>query len=75
MLPAISGEVGFEHVGFRYRHRRLGVLHDITFLCRPVRFVGIVGASGSGKSTLAKLIQRLYVPESRPGTDRRQRSW
>jgi ATP-binding cassette, subfamily B, bacterial HlyB/CyaB len=63
-LPAIRGEVGFEHVGFRYRIDASEVLHDITFLVPAGQVVGIVGASGSGKSTLAKLIQRLYVPET-----------
>jgi ATP-binding cassette, subfamily B, bacterial HlyB/CyaB len=63
-LPAIRGEVTFEHVGFRYRIDAAEVLHDITFTVPPGQVVGIVGASGSGKSTLAKLIQRLYVPET-----------
>ena len=38
------------------------------------QMVGIVGPSGSGKSTFAKLVQRLYVPESGRGDDRRHRS-
>ena len=63
-LPAIRGEVTFEHVGFRYRIDASEVLHDITFTVPPGQVVGIIGASGSGKSTLAKLIQRLYVPET-----------
>ena len=36
--------------------------------------MGLVGSSGSGKSTLAKLMQRLYVPETRPRARRRRRS-
>src|SRR5260370_13359339 len=63
-LPAIRGEVSFEHVTFRYRIDTAEVLHDVTFTVPPGQIVGIVGASGSGKSTLAKLIQRLYIPES-----------
>jgi subfamily B ATP-binding cassette protein HlyB/CyaB len=63
-LPAIRGEVVFEHVGFRYRIDGAEVLHDVNFTAEPGQTIGIVGASGSGKSTLAKLIQRLYVPES-----------
>jgi subfamily B ATP-binding cassette protein HlyB/CyaB len=63
-LPAIRGEVAFEHVTFRYRIDGSEVLHDITFKVAPGQVVGIVGPSGSGKSTLAKLVQRLYVPES-----------
>jgi subfamily B ATP-binding cassette protein HlyB/CyaB len=63
-LPAIRGQVEFEHVTFRYRIDASEILHDVCFSVRPGQVVGIVGSSGSGKSTLAKLIQRLYVPES-----------
>jgi len=63
-LPAIRGEVSFEHVTFRYRIDAAEVLHDVTFSVPAGQVVGIVGPSGSGKSTLAKLIQRMYVPES-----------
>jgi ATP-binding cassette, subfamily B, bacterial HlyB/CyaB len=63
-LPAVRGEVTFEHSTFRYRIDGPEVLHDITLRVPPGQIVGIVGPSGSGKSTLAKLIQRLYVPES-----------
>ena len=62
-LPAIRGEVSFEHVTFRYRVDTSEILHDVSFSVLPGQVVGIVGSSGSGKSTLAKLIQRLYVPE------------
>jgi ATP-binding cassette, subfamily B, bacterial HlyB/CyaB len=63
-LPAIRGEVSFEHVTFRYRVDSSQILHEVSFNVLPGQLVGIVGSSGSGKSTLAKLIQRLYVPES-----------
>jgi subfamily B ATP-binding cassette protein HlyB/CyaB len=63
-LPAIRGDVAFDHVTFRYRIDGPEILHDVTFSVPAGQVVGIVGASGSGKSTLAKLIQRLYVPES-----------
>jgi subfamily B ATP-binding cassette protein HlyB/CyaB len=63
-LPAIRGEIVFEHVTFRYRIDGPEVLHDVNFRITPGQIVGIVGPSGSGKSTLTKLIQRLYVPES-----------
>jgi subfamily B ATP-binding cassette protein HlyB/CyaB len=63
-LPAIRGEIAFEHVTFRYRVDGPETLHDISFSVAPDQVVGIVGPSGSGKSTLAKLVQRLYVPES-----------
>jgi len=63
-LPAVNGEVVFEHVTFRYRIDGQEVLHDVSFRVPAGQVVGIVGPSGSGKSTLAKLVQRLYVPES-----------
>jgi ATP-binding cassette, subfamily B, bacterial HlyB/CyaB len=63
-LPAICGEITFEHVNFRYRLDASEVLHDVNCKIAPGQIVGVVGPSGSGKSTLTKLIQRLYVPES-----------
>lgn len=63
-LPAIRGDVTFEHVSFRYRIDGPEILHDINLNVRAGQVVGIVGPSGSGKSTFSKLIQRLYVPES-----------
>ena len=62
-LPAIRGDITFEHVTFRYRVDGPEVLHDVSFNVPAGQIVGIVGPSGSGKSTLAKLAQRLYVPE------------
>jgi subfamily B ATP-binding cassette protein HlyB/CyaB len=62
-LPAIRGQVTFEHATFRYRIDGPEVLH-VSFSVEPGQVVGIVGTSGSGKSTITKLIQRLYVPES-----------
>jgi len=63
-LPAIRGQITFEHVTFRYRVDGPEVLRDVSFDIPPGQIVGIVGSSGSGKSTLAKIVQRLYVPES-----------
>ena len=63
-LPAIRGEIAFEHVTFRYRVDGAEVLRDVNFRVTPGQTVGVVGPSGSGKSTLAKLMQRMYVPES-----------
>jgi ATP-binding cassette, subfamily B, bacterial HlyB/CyaB len=62
-LPAIRGEIRFDHVTFRYRLDGQEILHDVTFDVPAGQAVGIVGPSGSGKSTFAKLVQRLYVPE------------
>jgi subfamily B ATP-binding cassette protein HlyB/CyaB len=62
-LPAIRGDIRFDHVSFRYRIDGPEVLSDVTFDVPAGQSVGIVGPSGSGKSTFAKLVQRLYVPE------------
>jgi subfamily B ATP-binding cassette protein HlyB/CyaB len=63
-LPAIRGNISFDHVKFRYRVDGQEVLKDVSFEVPAGQMVGIVGPSGSGKSTFAKLVQRLYVPES-----------
>jgi subfamily B ATP-binding cassette protein HlyB/CyaB len=63
-LPAIRGNITFDHVTFRYRIDGQRVLHDVSFDVPAGQMVGIVGPSGSGKSTFAKLVQRLYVPEN-----------
>jgi subfamily B ATP-binding cassette protein HlyB/CyaB len=63
-LPAIRGQITFDHVTFRYRVGGPEVLHNVSFNVEAGQVVGVVGSSGSGKSTIAKLIQRLYVPES-----------
>src|SRR5262249_33506847 len=63
-LPAIKGDIAFDHVTFRYRVDGQEILRDVSLKVPAGQLVGIVGPSGSGKSTLAKLAQRLYVPES-----------
>jgi subfamily B ATP-binding cassette protein HlyB/CyaB len=63
-LPAIRGDIVFDHLTFRYRVDGPPVLENMSFTLAAGQVIGIVGLSGSGKSTLAKLIQRLYVPES-----------
>ncbi len=62
-LPAIRGNIRFEHVSFRYRVDGPEILHDVSFEVPAGQTVGIVGPSGSGKSTFAKLVQRLYLPQ------------
>lgn len=62
-LPAIVGNVEFDHVTFRYNGDGNEVLSDISFKVKAGEVIGIVGSTGSGKTTLGKLLQRLYVPE------------
>src|SRR6185437_15940797 len=63
-LPAIRGNISFDHVTFRYRVDGQEILHDVSFDLPAGQTVGIVGPSGSGKSTVTKLVQRLYGPQS-----------
>lgn len=60
-LPALKGDIRFDHVRFRYAGGPW-TLDDINLSLPAGRSLGIVGSSGSGKSTLAKLLQRMYVP-------------
>lgn len=61
-LPAVSGQISFQNVRFRYTPDGPSILNDISLDIRAGEMVGIVGRSGSGKSTLTKLLQRLYLP-------------
>lgn len=61
-LPAIKGDVTFDHVSFAYDGER-NILNDLNFSVKVGEVIGIVGISGSGKSTILKLLQRLYVPQ------------
>jgi ATP-binding cassette, subfamily B, bacterial len=58
-LPAIRGEISFEHVEFAYREDE-PVLEDFSLLIRPGETVALVGHTGSGKSSIAKLVARFY---------------
>ncbi|MFK7846973.1 MAG: ABC transporter ATP-binding protein [Rhodothermales bacterium] len=69
-LPAVRGEVAFQHVGFHYGKTgddevpAKGVLHDIDLTIAPGEKIGLVGRSGAGKSTLVNLLLRLYDVET-----------
>ncbi len=60
-LPAIRGEIRFDHVSFGY-DPAVPVLHDVDLTIDPGETVAFVGATGAGKSTMAKLVTRFYDP-------------
>jgi ATP-binding cassette, subfamily B, multidrug efflux pump len=63
-MPAIRGEVSFEHVYFNYSDDPTPVLENISFYVQPGETVALVGETGAGKSTLVKLISRFHDPIS-----------
>lgn len=64
-LPAITGDVKFENVCFRYgEDDEKYTLQNISFHAHQGQTIAIVGRSGSGKSTLVKLLQGLYHSKS-----------
>ena len=58
-LPAVTGNVSFEHVTFSYNAGD-EILHDLSFTAKPGQVIGLVGPSGAGKSTVASLLPRFY---------------
>ncbi len=60
VLPAISGQVEFLKVGFRYFGGGEPVLQDVSFQVAPGQVVALLGATGSGKSSIISLIPRFY---------------
>jgi subfamily B ATP-binding cassette protein MsbA len=63
VLPAIRGEIDFEHVDFAYEAGK-PVLEDVSFQSQPGTVTALVGSSGSGKSTIIGLVAAFYKPTS-----------
>jgi ATP-binding cassette subfamily B protein len=57
---AVSGEIRFENVSFRYDQNP--VLDRVNFTVAAGESVAVVGRSGSGKSTLLSLLLRFHEP-------------
>ncbi len=62
-LPALEGQVIFEHVSFSYVPD-IPVLRDLSLTIPAGQTVALVGPSGAGKTTITGLIPRLYEPDS-----------
>ena len=63
MLPAVTGNVSFEHVSFSYNEGD-EIIHDLSFVVKSGQAIGLVGPSGAGKSTIASLLPRFYNCDS-----------
>ena len=61
-LPAMTGDVRFEDVTFRYYHGGEPVLNHVTFEGKPGERIALLGATGSGKTTIINLLPRFYDP-------------
>lgn len=57
---AISGDVTFKNLSFRYPGSEIYALENLDFEIKPGTTVGIIGRTGSGKSTLVSLLPKLY---------------
>jgi ATP-binding cassette subfamily B protein len=60
-LPALRGEVRFEHVSFGYSKAH-PALHDLSFHAPPGATIALVGPTGAGKTTALSLLYRAYDP-------------
>jgi ATP-binding cassette subfamily B protein len=58
-LPAIKGDVRFDHVSFAY-DADTKVLNDVSFHIKPGETIALVGPTGAGKTTIVNLISRFY---------------
>lgn len=61
-LPAVQGDVRFEHVTFRYFSGGEPVLNNVSFEAKPGETIALLGATGSGKTTIINLLPRFYDP-------------
>ena len=62
-LGDVSGEVGLEHVSFRYEPEK-PLIDDFNLHVEPGQTVAIVGPTGAGKTTIVNLLMRFYDIDS-----------
>jgi PrtD family type I secretion system ABC transporter len=61
-LPAPTGQITLEKVGFGIRATNKIILKEVTFSLSPGESLGILGPSAAGKSTLARIITGVWKP-------------
>ncbi|MEW5873352.1 MAG: ABC transporter ATP-binding protein [Chloroflexota bacterium] len=59
-LPALTGQVAFHNVCFRYDQQIAPALEDINLVVEPTQVIALIGPTGSGKTSLVNLIPRFY---------------
>jgi ATP-binding cassette subfamily B protein len=62
-VPALKGEIRFEHVDFLYKTGEQ-VLREFNLAIRAGENLAIVGHTGAGKTSVARLIARFYEFQS-----------
>ncbi|KAJ7544468.1 hypothetical protein O6H91_09G080400 [Diphasiastrum complanatum] len=64
-LPAVKGDIEFQHVSFKYPTRPdVQIFRDLCLFVHAGKTVALVGESGSGKSTVVSMLERFYDPDS-----------
>ncbi|MCX6079174.1 MAG: ABC transporter ATP-binding protein [Chloroflexi bacterium] len=61
-LPAVTGNINFENVTFRYIGGGDPVLDKVSFEAKPGQTIALLGATGSGKTSIINLLPRFYDP-------------
>ena len=59
-MPAVEGNITFDHVKFGYEDSDELVIRDFSAEIRAGQKVAIVGPTGAGKTTLVKLLMRFH---------------
>ncbi len=62
VMPAIQGEITFDHVTFSYDGDAQHALSDVSFTIKAGEKIALVGETGSGKTTIINLMSKFYTP-------------
>ncbi len=59
---ALSGDIRFQNVTFRYQGADEPALEAVDFHIRPGEKIAVIGGTGAGKSTLVSMLLGFHVP-------------